>query len=342
MLYPGLWWFEYGAELRGIESQSEARPMTGSQATAQADAPSGWRARLTDWWHGRTGGRDSQRLTRRLGRPAMPQAALSQADRERILGIEAPQYVWGPLRVGPGTPAFYEKLMTTVNPSADETLLVVGAGLGGPSRMLHDRFGARIDGLETSPAVVAQAKAVLESADLADAIRLKPFNPEGTKLPDRAYDCALMEPMLYGIQNKLELLREIDLALKPTGQLVLLDYVVGGLNEHWADAWREWTDSERPSPKVRTSGEMKELFRKAKLKVRASNDITPIYAQMITRTWAGCLDRLEHRSKAEQQTDPVLRGVAELAEIWARRVALMEVGALKVVRYQLAKSKFGK
>lgn len=308
-----------------------------------SEAPSGgWRARFSAWWQGAGGSQESKRLTKRLLRPQMPAAVISEADRERILQIEAPQLVWGAGNSGPGNPAFYEKLLGSIELEPSHQLLVLGAGLGGAARALGQRFDVAVTGLEASAAVTAKAGELTEAAEMSDKVTIRAFNPEGAKIKARSADVVLVEPLLFSLQNKLELLRELDLALKGPSQIVLLDFVLGGLTDDNKEDWNHWTEHERPQPKVRTMGEQKSLFKKAKLKLRQANDITPLYNRMIVKAWADCLDEVESRSKQEQQTDPVLRGVAELAEFWARRAALMEMGALKVVRFQLGRAKFGR
>ena len=300
-----------------------------------------WRSRLTSWFTGRGKATSSTKQAVRRIQHQVPQGAISEADRERILLIEAPQYVFGEGRNSPGSAAFYEQLMAPLKPGPDRSMLVLGAGLGFSARALHRSFGGRVSGLDPVAGVVEKAVELTEAEGLSEQVKLRTFNPELAKLPERAFDCVLVEPLMFALQNKVELLREIDLTLKNNGQMILLDFVVGKLHENHKNEWRGWLDSEKPAPKVRTTGEQKDLFEKAKLKVRQSTDITQPYAQMVTRTWARCLDRLEGKPRAELQTDPTLRGVAELAEYWGRRAMLMEVGALKLRRYHVTKAKFG-
>lgn len=311
--------------------------------TAGADAgeSGGWRARFASWWDGAGRSQESQRLTKRLLRPQLPAAAISEADRERIMRIEAPQLVWGAGHSGPGNPAFYEKLLSSAAVEPGHDMVLVGAGLGGAARDLRRRFDISVTGLEASEAVVEKAGELNAEADMADKVSVRAFNPEALKLKARSTDVVLVEPLLFSVQNKLELLRELDLSLRGAAQIVMLDFVLGGITDANKEDWNHWTEHERPQPKVRTMGEQKTLIRDARLKLRQANDITAIYNRMIVKAWARCLDQVEAKSKSDQANDPVLRGVAELAEFWARRAALMEMGALKVVRFQLGRAKFG-
>jgi ubiquinone/menaquinone biosynthesis C-methylase UbiE len=307
-----------------------------------ADQPVSWRSRLSDWWSGRESSQQLPRDTQRLRQGDIPRSShISEADRARIMEIEAPQQVFGPGRNGPGSNFFYEKLMAPLNPGPERSLLIVGAGLGASARVLHHRYGARVVGLEASATVAGKAGEINEEEGITERIDIRAFNPEGAKLPGRNFDCALVEPLMFAVQHKVELLRELDFTLKKGGQMILLDFVVGALTDDNKADWRTWLESEKPAPKVRTSGEQKDLFAKARLKVRQSSDITPLYAQMLTKAWARCLDRLERLPRGQLQTDPALRGVAELAEYWSRRAVLMETGALKLMRYHIGKAKFG-
>jgi SAM-dependent methyltransferase len=301
----------------------------------------GWRSRITDWWHGR-GAATTVARSAPIRRPETRQRVGNRLDRERLLAVDAPQYVWGEGRVGPGSRTFYEKLLVPLNPPENGRMLILGAGLGGPAREISKKFGVQVLGLEASPAVVAKGTELLEAEGAAQAVSLRGFSPEMAKLTGGAQDVVLAEPLLFAVQNKLELLRELDLTLKPGGKIVLLDYVVGAVKDDMRQLWEEWQEVERPRPRPRTLGELKGLFKKAKLKVRATHDVTARYNAMVTRAWARCLDRIEALPRAEQQADPVIQSVAELAETWGRRSQLMEHGVLRVVQITGSKAKFGR
>jgi len=108
-------------------------------------------------------------------------------------------------------------------PRADDLLLDVGCGLGGPSRFIADRFGCRVVGVDLLPVRIDAARTLGEmtrSADrvdyrVADALAL-PFEAE------RFAQVWMMDTSIH-VRDKAALFGGIARVLRPGGLLVLHD-----------------------------------------------------------------------------------------------------------------------
>ncbi len=102
-------------------------------------------------------------------------------------------------------------------------VLDAGSGLGGPSRLLAERFGCRVEGVDLSPHYVAIARLLTERAGLAGNVTF--VEGDVTRLPyeNERFDLVWTQHVAMNIADRRSLYREFRRVLKPFGRLAFYD-----------------------------------------------------------------------------------------------------------------------
>ncbi len=98
-----------------------------------------------------------------------------------------------------------------------------GRGTVGLAQMVGQR--GKVDAIDLSEAMVAQARAKLEKLGLADRVELRAGNARELPYPDRTFDLVYNGYMfdLIPLDGFLPILKEMARVLKPGGKLVLVN-----------------------------------------------------------------------------------------------------------------------
>ncbi len=118
-------------------------------------------------------------------------------------------------------------------------VLDVGTGTGFMLEGVARRVVSCI-GVDSSPAMLEQARANLETAGLTEGVDLRVGEMESLPVADAEVDVVLANMALHHAEAPGEALAEMARVLKPGGRLVLTDLVLHGLDwtrEELADAW---------------------------------------------------------------------------------------------------------
>jgi SAM-dependent methyltransferase len=111
---------------------------------------------------------------------------------------------------------------------AQDHLLDIGSGLGGPARWFAHRFGCRITGVDLTPEFCALARHLTAQLGLADKLRFEVADALALPFPDAGFDGAYSMNVSMNIADKPALAREIRRVLKPGGWLLLSEIARGG------------------------------------------------------------------------------------------------------------------
>jgi SAM-dependent methyltransferase len=111
--------------------------------------------------------------------------------------------------------------------AAETRVLDLGAGIGGPARLLAERFGCRVTGLDLTASYCQAAKTLTARIGLAERVDF--VCGDGTALPfaDAGFDLVWTQHAAMNIAHKAELYGETARVLRPGGRLVLHDVVAG-------------------------------------------------------------------------------------------------------------------
>jgi SAM-dependent methyltransferase len=120
-----------------------------------------------------------------------------------------------------------------------QLVLDVGAGIGGPSRVLARHYGATVTALEPTKRFAALARTLTDRSGLADHVTI--IEGDGRALPfaDASFDLVWTQAVWQSIEDKMALSAEIHRVLRPGGRLALLEVVGDGQELLYPVPWAD-------------------------------------------------------------------------------------------------------
>lgn len=297
-----------------------------------------WRVRMRAWWEGEDPHLPSLTVNG-IGGPAEPVLTVPAVIIPPLMpweseAIRIQQQVWGEGYYKPGGEEHVLGLAKPFGLNPSLTVMEFGAGLGGGTRALVNEFGVWVNGVEPTADLAKAGKELSIKAGLekkADIIR---YAPDGFEPKAGSVDCILSSESLYLVADKVKLLKNFESALKPRGQVSITDFVRS--DDIAANDQRVQGLGLAPSdPTHFASGaDYVKWFRELNFDLRVNEDITDRYRRMIMDGWIGFTQsggqKAAHAKALPEQ-------VVKEVELWSRRVAAMDAGHLKVMRYYAIK-----
>ncbi len=111
--------------------------------------------------------------------------------------------------------------------SADDTLLDIGCGIGGPARYMADRFGCRVVGIDLTAPFIGVADRLTEMTGLGGRVTFRQGNALSMDLDAQTFDAAYSMNVSMNIADKAGFYAEIFRVLKPGASLVLSELSKG-------------------------------------------------------------------------------------------------------------------
>jgi len=142
------------------------------------------------------------------------------AVRRETFGVDIGQNSWI-------TADEYERLLPLLRLAADEHILEVASGSGGPALFLARATGCRVTGIDANENGVANAKRMAEAEGAAARVRFQVADATA-RLPfeDGAFDAVLCMDSMNHFPNRLEVFREWGRVLRPGRRALFTDPVV--------------------------------------------------------------------------------------------------------------------
>ncbi|MDA5192969.1 SAM-dependent methyltransferase [Govanella unica] len=302
--------------------------------------------RLRVWWEGYDIRDVEKRLVERAQKaaqsepvPAAPPAEIDAVlpvapwDRRRI---EIAQYIWGEGYCGPGGPEHVIALSKLLAMSPEMSALVIGAGLGGPSRVLAQEFGVWITGVEESSQLAEAGMELSHRAGLAKKAEICHYEPKNPEF-DRNFDRAFAKEALFTVEDKGELLLAIQKKLKADSLFLMTDYYISSPAVMSTPAFLEWREKEPQRPYPVTGEDMLELIKRAGFTVRVNEDVSEQYNSMIARAWSEADKAIAKLLSQGEEGRALVDVLMREAELWSRRSKLLESNVLQVHRILASK-----
>ena len=121
---------------------------------------------------------------------------------------------------------------------AEDVVLDIGSGLGGPSRYLAATFGCTVEGIDLSPAFVEAADYLADRAGLAEKVSYAAGDALALPFADASFDVAWTQHVAMNIADRDRLYSEVHRVLRPGGRLAAYDVVTGsGGSLHFPVPW---------------------------------------------------------------------------------------------------------
>jgi cyclopropane fatty-acyl-phospholipid synthase-like methyltransferase len=259
-----------------------------------------------------------------------PEMALAEDDDPEwpSARIGIAEALWGEGFLFPGGAAETLRLARPMGLSAASSLLLIGAGSGGPPRGIASELGVWVSGFEANHRLAALANERSVRAGLGRRAQVATWDPRVPKFPLHYYHHGMALEPLRGCKPE-PTLAAVSLALKPGGQLVLVE-IVADLKLDAADpAVAAWVRLDRRPPDVPSELAITRVLGRLGFDVRIVEDISHRHMEHAMAGWREAIAAMEDRRPTLHQLALVVRE----AELWLARFRLMRAGRLRQVRW---------
>lgn len=243
--------------------------------------------------------------------------------------LEVVDALWGEGFQFPGGEAETLRLVKPLGLSAATSLLLVGAGSGGPSCCIAGELGAWVTGYESDRALLNVAAERSLRAGLARRAQIESWDPESPNFERGYFHHGLaLEPLRDGpLEPTLTALAQ---ALKPGGQLVLLETVADtplDPAEPLVAAWQRLDG--RRLERVPTEVAITRALGRLGFDVRIVEDLSRRHIQQSVAGWREAVRGMEQAKPTHREAAQLIRE----AELWLLRIRLFRNRTLRLVRW---------
>ncbi len=244
------------------------------------------------------------------------------------LAIE--EEIWGTGFLTPGGGPEVLRYAAPIGLSAAATLLLLGAGTGGPAQILATERGIWVAAHEADPDLAAIAARRIQRAGAALAKRAfvsqwdrhdPDFRPRSAHhaLAIDAIRDATAEPVLAAIAT----------ALKPHGQIVLVETVAPTPPDPADPAIAAWFRLEGRAPLLPAPDTITRALTRIGFDVRVTEDLSARHMRLAVHGWRHFVRQMARERPAHDRAAAI---VTE-AELWTRRIRLMHSGQIRLMRW---------
>jgi len=120
-----------------------------------------------------------------------------------------------------------ERLLPLVRIAPETHVLDIGSGVGGPARLVAQRYGCRATGVDLTPDFVDTATALTEMVGLSDRVTFRTGSALDLPVPDASVDLAFLLHVGMNIADKPRLFAEAARVLRSGGRFLVFDVMQG-------------------------------------------------------------------------------------------------------------------
>jgi cyclopropane fatty-acyl-phospholipid synthase-like methyltransferase len=206
------------------------------------------------------------------------------------------------------------------------TTLEVGAGLGMGARTVVRETGAWIDAVEPNECLADAARRLGAKFAEGDKVTISSVDLNDPTISRRRRDAILSCESLHRFEDPAAVLKQIRSLMKPTGQLILTDYVLPeGVQRK---DLQEWLDLHAEPVRLWRLEKLRQTLSGLGFEVHSARDETEEYAAATLKAIKNFARRLyEHPVELRWR-----QWVMVEIEYWAQIVTMLENGKLKYYR----------
>lgn len=296
--------------------------------------------RLKGWWEGFdvvVHGRPPEDKKPEPAPAAPPRRVIGVSDPDRpwqTARTKINAMLWGEGFSQPGDAAHVLELVKPFALDPAMTLVDLCAGLGGGARAIAETFGVWVTGMEPDPELAAAGMQISTSTGFGRKASIVQYDPATLDIRAGTVDCVLCRQLLHRVENKLWFLGALERGMKPRGQAVITDYVLAEAGRTRSRPVEAWIGCESQPLHLWPNEAYVQAFEDQGFEVRVSEDMTAEFRRMVLNGWAGLAAAAENCSLEPELVQAL---VVEL-ELWTRRVAAMESGDIRLMRYYMRKA----
>jgi cyclopropane fatty-acyl-phospholipid synthase-like methyltransferase len=244
--------------------------------------------------------------------------------------IAMAEELWGEGYLSPGGASELARLAAPLGLSAASSLLLLGAEMGGPAHTLAGELGVWVAAHEADPQLAARAALHIQRAGKALAKRasVAAWNPQAPVFRQKFYHHAIaLEAVRHQVPEPV--LAAIAAALKPHGQLVLVETVAPAPLDRTDPAVAAWCRLEGRAPVLPGEEAITRMLGRLGFEVRVVEDMSARHMKLAVLGWK----RLLRTLAAERPNPTRAAAVVVEAELWMRRIRLMHDGRIRLLRW---------
>jgi ubiquinone/menaquinone biosynthesis C-methylase UbiE len=287
--------------------------------------------RLKAWWEGYDLAIRPKQITAADVGDLTQDAVGYEAAAPRSARLEVMQQIWGKGMSGPGDEEYILRLVKPLGLRPAHTVIDVGAGLGGATRLIAEKFDTWITGLESDREIADEGMELSTMGGLAKRAPIHYFDMDRYEFRENSTDCVVSKEALFIVEDKERLLKEIIRMIRPRGQLLFTDYVLTEKADE--RAVYKWVEGEPKRPYPWTMRDYEDILTESRLDIRIKEDITDEVYGIITGSWARFLSGLKGK-RLERDASTAINAAVEL---WTRRTQAIDAGALRICRFHALK-----
>ena len=251
-------------------------------------------------------------------------------NRDRIALVDS---LWGEGFIFPDGEQETLRLALPLGLSEASSLLLVGAGTGGPACCIAAQLNAWVTAYEADPELTVVARERSARSGLGKRAAVKNWDPEVPNFSRRSFHHALTLEAFRGASPGL-VLGAIFQGLRPSGELMLVELVADEPLDPLDDEVVAWSRLEGRPPIVPSQQAITGSLAGLGFDVRVTEDISLRHMQQALYGWHRVIRRMAEK-RPDHATAVVL--VRE-AEMWLRRISLMRSGRIRLVRWDAIRS----
>lgn len=245
---------------------------------------------------------------------------------ERLITTDA---LWGDGFQFPGGEIETLRLAKPLGLSKASSLLLLGAGAGGPACALATHLGVWVSGFDTDPDLVAAAVERIAHRNLTKHAQSEIWNPREPKFREHFYHHGLALEPLHGSQPE-RTLSAIAAALKPSGHLMMVELVADTPLNPANPVVAAWAQVERRDPRaLPTEVAITRILGRLRFDVRVAEDVSDRCRSQALTGWRSKVRGMENARPTHRQAMLCIQE----AELWMLRLRLMQIGSLRLVRW---------
>ena len=244
--------------------------------------------------------------------------AASQEARGLPLHHDIAQSIWGEGRIDPGDAAWTMRHARILGADLKASVVVLGAGAGGPIRDLKNGARWKLTGYARIPEPIK-------------ALDVSPYEAALQRINRAAAGAGLCFFELHRDADPAMIAMFAAELVRPNAPFVFVDFTVARKGARLKSCFADpWDGAPRPADQVA------EMLDGAGFRVGDRNDETRAFLPLVRRGWARwrtAYGRALETPKSDQRAAR-LRALGAYAHLWAERFDAMKTGQLLVTRFQ--------
>ena len=311
--------------------------MAAEQKNITKKIPLTWR--MIAWWEGYDIAdiEEKMRLRKQEKNAGKNKAPASTEEKSKKLWDEAQirvtQMVWGEGFCGPGGRQNVIDMSKLLALSPKMSAMVIGAGLGGPSRVLAQEFGVWINGYETNELLAKEGMELSTAKGLEKKAPIIHIDLNNNPSFDRTFDRAFSKEFLFIIENKGPLIKSIYEQLKDDSLFLISDYIIRDEACLSDPDVIKWINHVPTKLFLLTSGAMMKCIEDCGFNIRIHEDISDHYLEMISEAWGNTALTIKKAGEDDQSDQNYMLAIQKEAELWTSLTKVLRAGKVQLFRY---------